>query len=77
MTGICNKLCSEEFQNLYSLPDIRMIKSRRMKLARHVAHMGEKRNAYRDFVGKLKGRRPLERQGHGCDDTVRMNLKGM
>jgi hypothetical protein len=54
-----------------------MMKSRRMKLARHVAHMGEKRNAYRDFVGKLKGRRSIERPGHGCDDNIKMSLKGM
>jgi hypothetical protein len=37
--------------------------------------MGEKRNSYRDFVGELKGRRPLERLGHGRDDNVKMNLK--
>jgi hypothetical protein len=33
-----------------------MIKSRRMRLADHVARMGEKRNAYRKFVGKPEGK---------------------
>jgi hypothetical protein len=34
-----------------------MIKSRRMRGAGHAACMGEKRNAYRIFVGKLEGKR--------------------
>jgi hypothetical protein len=40
---------------------IRMIKSRRMRLAEHLARMGEKRNAYRIFVEKPEGKRPLGR----------------
>jgi hypothetical protein len=41
-----------ELHNLYSSPSIiRMIKSRRMRWAGHVARMGEKRNAYRILVG--------------------------
>jgi hypothetical protein len=46
VTGAWRKLHNEEFYNLYSSPSvIRMIKSRRMRWARHVARMGEKRNA--------------------------------
>jgi hypothetical protein len=42
---------------LYSSPGIiRVIKSRRMRRERHVARMGEKRNAYRILVGKLEGK---------------------
>jgi hypothetical protein len=40
---------------------IRIIKSRRMKWAGHVAWSGEKRNVYRLFVGKPEGKRPLGR----------------
>jgi hypothetical protein len=48
--------------DLYSSPIIiRIIKSRRMKWAGHVARMGEKRNAYRLLVGKPEGKRPLRR----------------
>jgi hypothetical protein len=36
-----------------------MMKSRRMKWAWHLAHMRVKRNAYRIFVGKPEGKRPL------------------
>jgi hypothetical protein len=40
---------------------IRIIKSRRMRWAGHVARMGEKRNVYRLLVGKPEGKRPLGR----------------
>jgi hypothetical protein len=38
---------------------IRMIKSRRIRWARNVEHMGKKRNAYRILVGKPEGKSPL------------------
>jgi hypothetical protein len=54
--GEWRKLHNEELHNLYSSPNIiRTIKSRRMRWARHVARMGEKRNAYRILVGKTEG----------------------
>jgi hypothetical protein len=53
---------NEELRDLYSSPSIiRIIKSRRMRWAGHVARMGEKRNAYRLLVGNPEGRRPLGR----------------
>jgi hypothetical protein len=49
--GGWRKLRNEELHNLYSSPSvIRMIMSRRMKLAGHVARMGEKRNACTTLV---------------------------
>ena len=51
--------------NLYSSPSIvQVIKLRRMKWAEHVAHMGERRGAYRVLVRKPEGKRPLGRLGH-------------
>jgi hypothetical protein len=35
-----------------------------MRLAGHIALIGEKRNAYRILVGKPEGKRPLGRPGH-------------
>jgi hypothetical protein len=49
---------------LYSSPDIiRQIKSRRMRWAGHVAHIGEGRNVYRVLVGKSEGKYHLEDPG--------------
>jgi hypothetical protein len=62
MTGEWRKLHNEELLDLYSSPSkISMIKSRRMRWAGHVARMGEKRNAYRLFMGKPGRKRPLGR----------------
>ena len=55
---------NEELNDLYSSPNIvRVIKSRRMKWAGHVARMGEERGAYRVLVGKPEGKRPLGNLG--------------
>jgi hypothetical protein len=52
VTGGLRKLHNEELHNLYSSPSIiRIIKSRRMRWAGHVARMREKRNVYRLLVG--------------------------
>jgi hypothetical protein len=53
VTGDWRKLHNEELHNLYSSPN-RMIKSRRMRWAGHVARMGATRNAYRILVGKAR-----------------------
>jgi hypothetical protein len=53
---------------------IRIIKSRRMRWAGHVARMGENRNAYRLLVGKTEGKRPLERPRRRWVDNIRMDL---
>jgi hypothetical protein len=53
-TGEWRRLHNEELNDLYSSPNIRVIKSRRMRWAGHVTRMGEKRGAYRIFVGDLR-----------------------
>jgi hypothetical protein len=53
LTGSWRKLHNEELHNFYSSPNIsRLIKSRRMGWAGHVARMVETRNAYRILMGK-------------------------
>jgi hypothetical protein len=60
VTGEWRILHSEKLRDVYSsLSIIRIIGSRRMRWAGHVARMGEKRNAYRLLVGKPEGKRPL------------------
>jgi hypothetical protein len=76
VTGEWRKLHNEELHNLYSSPNIiRMIKSRRMRWAEHVARMGENRNAYRILVGKPEGRRPLGRPKRRWVDYSKMDLR--
>jgi hypothetical protein len=53
---------------------IRIIKSRRMRWAGHVAQIGEKRNAYRLLVGYPDGKRPLGRPRRRWVDNIRMDL---
>jgi hypothetical protein len=56
LTNECRKLHTEELNDLYCSPNIiRVIKSRRMRWAGHVAHMG-RRGVYRLFVGKTEER---------------------
>jgi hypothetical protein len=61
-TGESRKIHNEELNDLYSSPNIiRVIKSRRMRWAGHVAHMVDRRGAYRVLVGKPEEKRPLGR----------------
>jgi hypothetical protein len=53
---------------------IRIIMSRRMRWAGHVARIGEKRNVYRLLVGNTEGKRPLGRPRRRWVDNIRMDL---
>jgi hypothetical protein len=75
VTGGWRKLHNEELRDLYSSTNIiRIIKSRRMMWAGHVARMGEKINAYRLLVGKQEGKRPLERSRRRWVHNIKMDL---
>jgi hypothetical protein len=75
VTGEWRRLYNEELRDLYSSPSIiRIIKSRRMRCAGHVARIGEKRNAYRLLVGKPEGKRPPGRPRRRWMDNIRMDL---
>ena len=54
---------------------VRVIKSRRMRWAGHVARTGEERGVYRVLVGKPEGRRPLRRPWRRWVDNIRMDLQ--
>jgi hypothetical protein len=75
VTGEWRKLRNEELNDLYSLPTIiRVIESRRMRWAGHVARMGEGRGAYRILVGRPEGRKPLGRPRSRWGDNIKMDL---
>jgi hypothetical protein len=56
---------------------VRVIKSRIMRWAGHVARMGERRGAYRVLVGKPEGRSPLGRPRRRWEDNIKMDLRGV
>jgi stalled ribosome rescue protein Dom34 len=59
------KLHNEKLNDLYYLPNIvRLIKSRRMRWAGHVARMEERRGVHRVLVGKPEGLRSFGRPRH-------------
>jgi hypothetical protein len=68
-------LHNDDLHSLYSSPNIvRVIKSRRMRWAGHVARMEEGRGLYRVLVGKPEGKRPLEDLGVRGRITLRWTL---
>jgi len=69
-------LHNEELNDLYSSPNIvRVIKSRRMRWAGHVARMVVEMGVYRVLVEKPEGRRPLGRPRRRWADNIRMALQ--
>jgi hypothetical protein len=76
--GSWRKFHNDELHNLYSSPNIvRMIKSRRMRWAGHMACMVEGRGVYRVLVGRPKGKRPLGRPRHRWEDNIKLDLREM
>jgi len=76
VTGEWRRLHNEELNGLYSSSNIvRVIKSRRMRWAGHVARMGEEMVVCRVFVGKPEGKRPLGRPRPRWVDNIRMDLQ--
>jgi len=60
VTGEWRKLHNEELYDLYSSPNIIWVnKSRRMRLVGHVARMADRRDEYRDLVGRSEGKSQL------------------
>ena len=65
------RLHNEKLYALYSPNIFRVIKSRKLKRAGHVACMGE----YRISEGKPEGRRPLGRTKRIWEDNIKMDLR--
>jgi len=76
VTGEWRKQHIEELNDFHFSPNIvRVIKSRRMRWAVHVARMGERSGVYRVLVGKPEGKRPLGRPRCRWEDNIKMDLQ--
>jgi hypothetical protein len=76
ITGPWRKLHNEELHHLYSSPNIfRVIKSRRMRWAGHVARIGEGTGVYRVLVGNPERKRPLGRPRRRWKDNIKADLQ--
>ena len=76
VTGGCRRLHNEELNVLHLSPNIvQVIKSRRVRWAVHVAHMGAKRGAYRILVGRPEGGMPLGRPRHRWEYNIKVDLQ--
>ena len=74
--GEWKTLHNEELTDLYSSHSlVRVIRSRRMRWAGHVARMGEGRGVYSVLVGKPKGKRPLGRPRRRWEDNIKLDLQ--
>jgi hypothetical protein len=74
--GSWRKLHNDELHSLYSsLYIVKVIKSRTMRWAGHVACMGEGRGIYRVLVGRPEGKRPLGRPRHRWENNITMDLR--
>jgi hypothetical protein len=54
---------------------IRQVKSRKMRWAGYLVHMGEERNVYKLLMGKPEGKVQLGRPRLKWDDGIRMDLR--
>ena len=73
---VTRRLHNEELSDMYSsLNIVRVIKSRRMRWAGHVACISEERGVYRVLVGKPEGKRPLGRPRCRWVDNITMDLQ--
>jgi hypothetical protein len=69
------RLHNEELNDLYSSPNIRVIRSRKMRRAGHVARMGDRRGAYSILVRKPEGMRQLGRPRHRWEDNIKLHIQ--
>ena len=70
------RLHNEELHNLYRSPNIvRVIKSRRLRWAGHVARMEVSRSAFKIITAKPIGRRPLGRPRRRWEGNIRIDLE--
>ena len=75
VTGEWRKLHTEEHYDLYCSPYITRVIKSRMRWARHVTRMRERRGVYRVLVGKPEGKIPLGKLRRRWEDNSKLDLQ--
>ena len=74
--GEWRRLHNEELHSFYRLPNIvRVIKTRRLRLAGHVARMEKGKSTFIILTGKPTGKRPLGKPKRRWEDNIRKDIK--
>ena len=75
VTGEWRELHNEELNDVHCSTNIvRVIKSRSIRWAGHVARMGERRGVYTVLMGRPEGKRPLGRPRRRWEDNIKMDF---
>jgi hypothetical protein len=70
------RVVTKKLYALYSSPNIiRVIKSRRLRWAGHVARKGKRRGAYRALVGKPESSGPLGRPRRRWEYNIKVDIR--
>ena len=73
--GEWRRLHNEELHSFYRSPNIvRVIESRRLRWAGHLATVEETRSAFKIIIGKPTGKKPLGRQDNIRKDVVVLSI---
>jgi len=76
LTGEGWRLHKEGLRFLYSSPNnVLVIKSRRIRWARYVARMGERRGVYRDLVGIPDGKKQFGSPRRRWEENIEVDLQ--
>jgi hypothetical protein len=76
VTGEWRRLRSKELYDIYCAPNkMRVIKSRRVRWAGHVARIGDGREARGAYVESPEGKRPLGKPRRRWEDNTRIDLQ--
>jgi len=69
------RIPNEELNDLYSSPSIVRVVKSRMRWARHVARMGERKCAYGILMGGPEGKNPLGRPRHRWEENIKIDFQ--
>jgi len=77
VTGEWRKLHNEELNDMHCSSNIVWVIKSRIRWARHVVRMGEKRSVYSVLVGRPEGKKPLGRARRRWEDNIKLDVQNV